>query len=58
MLTLAVYPGRLLRANPLPKHFTPRVNKNRAKSFLYSEEDAKLMSCALRYLWCIVQGTG
>lgn len=45
VLTLAVYPGRLLRAHPLPKNFIPQARQNRAKSFLYSEEDAELMGC-------------
>lgn len=45
VLGLAVYPGRLLQANPLPRNFIPRVKQTRAKSFLYSDEDAKLMAC-------------
>ncbi len=46
LLTLAVYPCRLLRANPLPKNFIPKAKQTRAKSFMYSDEDAKLMACA------------
>lgn len=44
LLTLAVYPAKLLVANPLPKGFMPRVPADKAKSYIYPEEDAKLMT--------------
>ncbi|GMV15910.1 MAG: hypothetical protein AMXMBFR56_41340 [Polyangiaceae bacterium] len=45
LLSLSVYPGRLLLANPLPRNFIPRAKQPRAKSFMYSDEDARLMAC-------------
>ena len=43
LLTLAVYPAKLLVANPLPKGFLPKVGKGRAKAYVYPSEDAALM---------------
>lgn len=45
VLVLAVYPAKLIAANPLPKGFLPKVESNKAKSYLYPDEDAKLMAC-------------
>jgi integrase len=47
ILSLAVYPGRLLASNPIPREWMPKVPKsaNKAKGFLYPEEDAKLLGC-------------
>ena len=43
VLTLAVYPCRIIAANPLPKGFMPKVGKPPAYPFLYPEEDRKLL---------------
>ncbi len=47
VLSLAVYPGRHLSANPIPREWMPKIPKsaNKAKAFLYPAEDAKLLSC-------------
>jgi len=47
VMSLAVYPGRHIDANPIPREWMPKIPKvaNKAKSFLYPEEDAKLLSC-------------
>lgn len=44
---LAVYPGRYLSANPIPREWMPKVPKtaNKAKTCLYPAEDAKLLGC-------------
>ena len=46
VLSLAVYPGKVLAANPLPEGFLPKLGPTRAKAFLYPQEDEALMSCA------------
>ena len=47
VLSLAVYPGRHIAANPIPREWMPKVPKsaNKAKACLYPEEDAKLIRC-------------
>lgn len=47
VLGLAVYPARLLTANPLPKGFLPKVGKRVAKTFLYPDE-GRLLSTSER----------
>ena len=46
LLGLAVYPGRLRSANPIPKGWLPRVKDTKAKECLYPSEDATLLACA------------
>lgn len=46
VLVLAVYPAKIISANPLPKGFLPKVEYNKAKTYLYPDEDAQLMACA------------
>jgi integrase len=46
VLALAVFPLRLVPANPLPKGFLPKVGEGRAKAWLYPAEDARLLACA------------
>jgi excisionase family DNA binding protein len=46
VLVLAAYPAKLISASPLPKGFLPKVESNKAKTYLYPDEDAKLMACA------------
>jgi len=51
VLTLAVYPLKLIPANPLPPQFVPKVEKPPAYPFLYPAEDAALMACAEVPIW-------
>ncbi len=44
LLGYAVYPGRHMVANPIPKGWLPKVGPKQAKSCLYPDEDAKLMA--------------
>ena len=48
VLSLAVYPGRHIASNPIPREWMPKIPKsaNKAKACLWPEEDAKLASCA------------
>ncbi len=45
LLAMCVYPLKLIVANPLPKGFRPRLKKKRGKTFLYADEDARLLAC-------------
>jgi integrase len=47
VLSFAVYPGRHIAANPIPREWMPKVPKStsKAKSCLYPQEDAKLLQC-------------
>ncbi len=47
VLSLAVYPGRYLTSNPIPREWMPKIPKsaNKAKACLYPAEDAKLLAC-------------
>lgn len=45
VLKLAAYPCRLITATPLPAGFLPNVGKRKALSFLYPDEDRRLLSC-------------
>ncbi len=45
LLSMAVYPLGLLEQTPIPKGFLPRVTSMKAKSYLYPQEDRKLMGC-------------
>ncbi len=49
VLSLAVYPGRHIASNPIPAEWMPKVPRsaNKAKAYLFPEEDAKLLSCKL-----------
>ncbi len=42
---MAVYPARLMPANPLPRGWLPRVKNNKARAYLYPDEDSKLLAC-------------
>jgi len=46
VLGLAVYPLRILEVHPLPRGFMPKVENDKAKTYVYPDEDAKLMRCA------------
>ena len=47
LLSLAVYPGRHISVNPIPREWMPKIPKgsNKAKTLLYPDEDAKLLGC-------------
>lgn len=56
VLELAVFPCRLLAANPLPRGFVPPPGKRPAYPYLYPEDDAALLRCTAiplgrRMLW-------
>ncbi|MAQ18805.1 MAG: DNA integration/recombination/inversion protein [Sandaracinus sp.] len=44
LLSLAVYPARVIERNPLPRGFLPKLGARKALSFLYPQEDAQLMA--------------
>ncbi len=44
VLSLAVYPARIIKANPLPKGWLPKIGRAKAKSFLYPKEEAALLA--------------
>jgi integrase len=46
VMQLAVYPCRLIAANPLPKGFLPKIGRPPAYPYLYPAEDARLLSHA------------
>lgn len=46
VISLAVYPLKLISTNPLPQGFKPKVGKAPAFSYLYPDEDLALMACA------------
>jgi hypothetical protein len=43
IMNLAVYPAALISASPIPKGFLVRLGKGKAKSFLYPDEEARLL---------------
>ncbi len=47
VLSLAVYPGRHITVNPVPREWMPKVPKSakKAKTCLFPDEEAKLLSC-------------
>ena len=45
ILGIAVFPLRLITANPLPKGFLPKVGPSKAKGHLYPDDDARLLAC-------------
>lgn len=44
VLSLAVFPGRIINANPLPRGWLPKLGRPKAKSFLYPKEEAALLA--------------
>lgn len=44
VLSLAVYPAKIIKANPLPKGWLPKIGTPKAKSFLYPKEEATLLA--------------
>jgi integrase len=45
IFNLATYPSRLLAHSPLPRGFLPKRGPRKALSYVYPEEDAKLLGC-------------
>ncbi len=45
VLTLAVYPARHIRENPIPRGWLPRVKTTKAFTCLWPADDANLMAC-------------
>jgi integrase len=45
VFTMAAYPARIIPASPLPKGWLPKVKSGKARTYLYPDEDAKLLAC-------------
>ena len=45
VLRLAVHPGRVLKDCPVPRGFVPPILKQRARTYLFPEEDRRLLAC-------------
>jgi integrase len=63
LLSMAVFPCRVIERSPLPKGWVPKRGESRAHGYLYADEDLRLMRCAqipLRWRvlwgWLIRQG--
>jgi integrase len=46
VLSMAVYPARIIAANPLPRGFLPKPSKGKAYPILYPDEDLQLLKCS------------
>ena len=46
ILEMAVFPARVLDANPLPRGFQPNAKGSKALTYLYPDEDRALLGCA------------
>ena len=46
VLELAVLPLRIIKSNPLPRGFLPKIKQERALQMPYPDEDARLMAAA------------
>lgn len=45
LMVLAVFPLRLIAANPLPRGFLPSLRSAKAKSYLYPDEESTVLAC-------------
>jgi integrase len=45
VFTMAAYPARIIAVSPLPKGWLPKVKNGKARTYLYPDEDAKLLMC-------------
>jgi integrase len=45
VLSMAVFPARIITANPLPRGFLPNAKSTKALTYLYPSEDAQLLAC-------------
>jgi integrase len=46
VFAMAAYPARIIPASPLPRGWLPKVKGGKARTYVYPDEDAKLLSCA------------
>jgi integrase len=46
LLNLAVYPGKWIKASPIPRGWLPKPGEDKAKECLYPDEDKALIRCA------------
>ncbi|MCW5837802.1 MAG: tyrosine-type recombinase/integrase, partial [Labilithrix sp.] len=51
VLALGVWPLRLISHHPLPRGFMPKIGGQKAKVYLYPEEERALMACKDVPLW-------
>jgi len=56
ILTMAVYPLRLIERSPIPRGFLPAAGKPKALAYLYTREESRLLGCTAvplpyRLLW-------
>ncbi|WP_159397658.1 tyrosine-type recombinase/integrase [Sorangium cellulosum] len=57
LMAMAVFPCRLLAANPLPRGFLPKLGSAKVKACLYPDEDARLLACtAIQLCWRVLWG--
>jgi len=57
LLSLAVFPLRLLKANPLPRGFLPKPGPTKALAWLYPDEDRSVLGCAdVPLCWRVLYG--
>ena len=56
VLSLAVYPGKILAQHPLPEGFLPSIAQPRAMSFVYPSEDGFWVAECPSLPGCISQG--
>jgi integrase len=45
LMNLAVYPGKWIKASPIPRGWLPRAGDEKAKECLYPDEDRALLAC-------------
>ena len=45
VFAMAAYPARIIPASPLPRGWLPKVKNGKARTYVYPDEDAKLLSC-------------
>jgi integrase len=45
LMAIAAYPAKLITVSPIPKGWLPKLGPAKAKSYLYPDEDRKLLRC-------------
>ncbi len=45
LMTIAAYPARVIALSPIPKGWLPKLGPQKAKGYLYPDEDRKLLRC-------------
>jgi integrase len=57
ILSLAVFPLRLIKVSPIPRGFLPKPGAAKALPWLYPDEDRKLLGCtAVPLCWRVLYG--